>query len=194
MALYTALPDDSPVPSSLITERLLLRAPRGGDAPLVHAAIYDSFESLSQWMPWARRLPDISESELFVREARTRFRNREELNFLIFPRERGPLLGAISLHTIDWSVPRFEIGYWLRDSARGKGMMTEAIRALTAVGFERLEAERMEIRCDSRNERSAAAARRAGYMLEAVLRRQARDNAGQLRDTLVFARFPDEEG
>lgn len=192
MTLYTASPPDSPVPSSLITERLLLRAPRGGDAPLVHAAICESFESLSRWMPWARRLPDISESEMFVREARTRFSNREELNFLIFPRERGQLLGAIGLHTIDWSVPRFEIGYWLRDSACGKGIITEAIRALTAVCFERLEAERMEIRCDSRNERSAAAARRAGYTLEAVLRHQARDNGGGLRDTLVFVRFPDE--
>lgn len=191
MALYTALPDGSPVPSSLITERLLLRAPRGGDAQLIHAAICESFESLSRWMPWARRMPDLIDSESFVRDARSRFRNREELNYLIFPRERGPLLGAIGLHTIDWSVPRFEIGYWLCDSAQGKGIITEAIRALTAVCFDRLEAERVEIRCDSRNERSAAAARRAGYQLEAVLHRQARDNAGNLRDTLVFARFPD---
>jgi len=192
MALYSALPADSTVPSSLITERLLLRVPHGGDSSLVHAAICESFETLSVWMPWARRLPDLAESQAFVREAAARFRNREELNYLIFPRQRGPLLGAISLHSIDWSVPRFEIGYWLRDSAQGKGLMTEAIRALTAMSLERLGAERIEIRCDSRNERSAAAARRAGYELEAVLRRQSRDNAGDLRDTLIFACFPNE--
>lgn len=193
MALYTALPSDAPVPSSLLTERLLLRVPRGGDGPLIHSAIRESFDTLGEWMPWARRMPTYAESETFVREAAARFRNREDLNFLIFPREHGLLMGAISLHTIDWSVPRFEIGYWLRDSAQGKGYMTESVRALTAMCFERLGAERMEIRCDSRNVRSAAAAQRAGYQLEAVLHRQARDNRGGLRDTMVFVCFPNSQ-
>ena len=66
MALYTALPADVPVPPSLITEHLLLRVPRGGDGPLVHSAIRESFESLNEWMPWARRMPTIAESETFV--------------------------------------------------------------------------------------------------------------------------------
>jgi RimJ/RimL family protein N-acetyltransferase len=192
MSLYTAYPADSPVPTSLLTARLLLRVPRGGDGPAIHAAIRDSFETLTLWMPWARRMPTIAESETFAREAAARFRNREDLNYLMFPRDEGPLLGAIGLHSIDWGVPRFEIGYWLRESARGQGHMTEAVRGLTAMAFEQLGAERMEIRCDSRNAPSAAVATRAGYQLEAVLRRHSRDNQGGLRDTLVFVRFPDD--
>lgn len=193
MALYFARPADEPVPSSLTTWRFLLRVPHTGDGPLVNAAIRESFESLRAWMPWARRVPTLAESESFVREAATRFHNREEINYLIFPREQGPLAGVIGLHTIDWSVPRFEIGYWLCDSARGRGCMTEAVQALTALCFERMGAERMEIRCDSRNTRSAAVAKRAGYRLEATLHNQARDTAGGLRDTLVFVRFPEAE-
>jgi RimJ/RimL family protein N-acetyltransferase len=189
MILYTAHPEDSPVPTRVVTGRLILRAPRGGDGPLVHAAIRESFETLTCWMPWARRMPTVAESETFVRESAARFRNREDLTYLIFAHESDLVLGAIGLHSIDWGVPRFELGYWLRNTAHRQGYMTEAVRALTAVGFDRLSAERMEIRCDSRNSASASVAVRSGYQLEAILRRHGRDNSGGLRDTLIFARF-----
>jgi RimJ/RimL family protein N-acetyltransferase len=187
MSLYVAHPTDSVVPTAFSTARLKLRVPRAGDGALVNGVIVDSFETLQRWMPWARRVPTVAESETFAREAAARFRAREDLTFLIFRASDDLLLGATSLHSIDWSVPRFEIGYWLRSSMEGHGYVTEAVRALTALCFERLRAMRVEIRCDSRNERSAAVARRAGFPLEATLRQHARDNAGNLRDTLIFA-------
>lgn len=187
MALYTASPVDSAMPSLVSTPRLALRVPRAGDGKLVNAAIRDTFETLHRWMPWALRVPTIAESETFAREAAARFRAREEVTFLIFRAADDLLLGTTSLHSIDWSVPRFEIGYWLRSSVEGHGYMTEAVCALTSVCLDRLGAERVEIRCDSRNQRSAAVALRAGFHLEATLRRHVRDNDGHLRDTLIFA-------
>jgi RimJ/RimL family protein N-acetyltransferase len=70
--------------------------------------------------------------------------------------------------------------------------MTEAVNGLTALAFEKLGAERMEIRCDARNTRSAAVAQRAGYTLEAHLRRDSRAPDGTLRDSLIFARLREE--
>ncbi len=96
------------------------------------------------------------------------------------------------MHRIDWDVPRFEIGYWVRTSLQGQGYITEAVNGISKFAFEQLKAERMEIRCDARNERSAAVARRAGYTLEAKLRRESRAPDGSLRDTLIFALLRDE--
>ena len=45
----------------------------------------------------------------------------------------------------------------------------------------------MEIRCDPRNERSAAVPRRLGYTLDATLRANARGPDGEMRDTQVWA-------
>jgi RimJ/RimL family protein N-acetyltransferase len=62
------------------------------------------------------------------------------------------------------------------------------VRGLTEFTFETLGARRIEIRCDSRNDRSAAVARRAGYDLEARLHHDDRHHlTGELRDTLIFA-------
>ncbi|MES2503711.1 MAG: hypothetical protein V4534_02415 [Myxococcota bacterium] len=40
------------------------------------------------------------------------------------------------LHEIYWNVLKFEVGYWLRTSKAGQGVMTETVDALT---LEQLE-------------------------------------------------------
>lgn len=171
------------------TERLLIRAPRAGDGAIVNAAVRDSFEKLHRWMDWARRVPTVAESETFSREAAARFRTREELPMYLFSKEDGSFVGASGMHSIDWSVPRFEIGYWLRTSCEGQGYMTEAVRGITHFAFTALKAARVEIRCDAANHASAAVARRAGFILEARLRNHRRNMSGELTETLIFAKF-----
>ena len=102
-------------------------------------------------------------------------------------------MGSSGLHNIDWAVPRFEIGYWIRTSLSGQGYITEAVNAITDFAFDVLGAQRLEIRCDARNERSAAVARRAGYTLEVRMRCQARGVDGSLRDTLVFVKLREDD-
>jgi RimJ/RimL family protein N-acetyltransferase len=86
-------------------------------------------------------------------------------------------------------VRRFEIGYWVRRRFAGQGYITEAVRGITRFAFETLAARRVEIHCDARNERSQAVARRAGYELEATLRKHMLAPDGELRDTLIFVRL-----
>lgn len=181
------------LPESFESERLLLRAPRMEDGAQVNAAIRESFTELHAWMPWAREMPTIAESETYAREAAMRYRVREELNYLLIRKADGVYLGNAGLHTIAWDVPRFEIGYWLRTSMSGHGYMTEAVRAISAFAFTVLEAKRIEIRCDANNLRSARVAERAGYQLEARMRWQSRAPMGELRDTLVYVMFSDTQ-
>ena len=58
---------------------------------------------------------------------------------------------------------------------------------LVRLAFDQLHAERVEIRCDARNPRSAAVPRRLGFVHEATLRRARRTVDNELADTLVFA-------
>jgi RimJ/RimL family protein N-acetyltransferase len=181
-----------PVPDSLETERLLIRAPLPGDGRVVNDAIRESINELRPWMPWARVVPSVAESETFVREAALRFRNHEDLPLLLFRKSDELYIGGSGMHNIVWEVPRFEIGYWLRTSLYGQGYMTEAVNGIAAMAFDKLGAVRLEIRCDSRNAASAAVAERAGFTLEARLRQNARTNDGNLCDTLLYARLRED--
>jgi ribosomal-protein-serine acetyltransferase len=176
-------------PDFFETERLLLRAPRPGDGPVVNASIVESYDELRAWMPWAIEPQSVADTEAVMRRAAAAFLKREDLMLLLFRKSDGLHVGSSGLHRIDWSVPRFEIGYWLRTSLHGQGYMTEAVNGITRFAFDTLKAERVEIRCDVLNHKSAAVAERAGYTQEARLHRDSRGTRGELRDTFIYARL-----
>ena len=171
------------------TARLILRPPSAADAPLLHAAICESFADLHTWMKWADKPPLPEETRARAIKAAGHFQTGEDFTLWGFLKETEEFVLVCTLHPLDWDVPKFEIGYWCHITFQGKGYVTEAVQALTRVGFEELGAQRLEIRCDPRNLRSSRVAIKAGYTLEAELKNEQRDPRGELRNTSIYARF-----
>ena len=179
-------------PTTIETERLILRAPEPGDGSALNEAILDSLEALRPWLRFARTAPTVEESEEHIRQSRANFLRRTSFNCLIWLKEEPLVIGRTGLNNIDWDIPAFEIGYWLRSTHTGYGYMTEAVAALTDFAFDELDARRVAIYCNVKNERSAAVARRLGYTHEATILCDGRDHFGELRDTLAFAKFRED--
>lgn len=173
-------------PERIQTARLVLRPWRATDAPVLRAAIDGNLQRLQAWMPWAMQEP----SSLHVIEQRIDkfdrgFRSGIEWLYAIFSYDESALYGGAGLH------PRIgkggvEIGYWLQQAWTGKGFATEAVKALTEVGFTLPDIERVQIRCDPRNTESAAVARRAGFRHVTTLEKDTLDPKGAPRDTMVW--------
>ncbi|HBY05940.1 TPA: GNAT family N-acetyltransferase [Candidatus Dependentiae bacterium] len=181
-------------PCPLITPRLFLRSPQPSDGAALHSAAIESKKEFDAFMPWAWETNATQEnSELFACQAATNWivkKNEEPwFQYLIIEKKTQQVVGICSLHTIDWDVPCFEIGYWLRTSKTGLGFMAEAVNALTRYAFDELYAQRIEIRCDKINQKSQGVPLRLGYQLEATLvSNRILPLTGQLSDTLIFVR------
>jgi RimJ/RimL family protein N-acetyltransferase len=146
----------------------VLRCRDETDAPRVKEVVDRNLDHLRRFMPWAWREPEpLEEKAARMRAARDRFVRGEEWQFGIFSADESRVLGAIGLHR-GAAPTTMEIGFWLCQSAEGRGIVTEATRILTNLALTSLGATRVEIRCDVRNERSAAVARRLGYVLEST--------------------------
>jgi RimJ/RimL family protein N-acetyltransferase len=159
----------------------------------MHAAVGESLAELRPWMPWASEPQSLDAAEQNIIQAYADFLLRRDLRLLLYLRsDPATMVGGSGLHRIDWEVPRFEIGYWIRTRFSGQGYMTEAVRAIAAFAFRELGAERLEIWCDVRNERSAAVARRVGFRHEATLRHNRRDHHGELTSAHGFGLLRDE--
>jgi len=186
---------DNPIlfdfPYSFDTERLTIRGPLPGDGEEVHAAVKESVAELRPWMPWAaEKIMSVEEYEIRLREGQLKFLSREDLWMMILLRRTNTIIGGTGLHRIDWNVPKFEIGYWVRTSYARQGYITEAVAALTDFAFNTLGAKRVEIRCDERNVRSTAVPQRLDFVHEATLRHDDRNHlTKQLRDTMIFAKI-----
>ncbi len=177
------------VPMPILTPRLILRAPAAGDGAAINDAKAESFTDLNKWMPWAKTMSTVDEDEAVAREKYAKFILREDLMILIFERDTGRLVGGTGLHRFDWDKRHFEIGYWIRTSAHGKGYATEVTNALLRYAFNVLSAKRVEINHADGNEASAAVIRKLGFFKEGVLREATQLPDGRRVDTHVYSRL-----
>lgn len=191
--LQTSSPILKDFPDSFETERLIVRSPMPGDGPEFNAAKLESLEELKTWMLWAQEASAVEKSEEDMRQERVKFLERSNLMLLLFLKGTNTLVGSSGLHRLDWRVPKFEIGYWCRTRFAGQGYITEAVDGITTFAFDRLDAKRVEIRCDSLNHRSRKVAERAGFRLEGELRNAEVSVDGKPRDMLVYAMLPKED-
>jgi ribosomal-protein-serine acetyltransferase len=82
----------------------------------------------------------------------------------------GRIVGTLGFYRVDWENRSASIGYWIAESCQGRGIVTQAVRALTDHAFGTWQLNRVEIRAGIGNERSRAIATRLGFKEEGVLR------------------------
>ena len=80
-----------------------------------------------------------------------------------------------------------EIGFWLGEAYWNRGIMTEAVRAVTRYGFERFDFCRIHAGVFEWNPGSMRVLEKAGYLREGRLRKSVTKD-GETIDQVVFAR------
>ena len=176
-----------PLFEELRSIRVTVRPYRVSDAEALREAVDESRDYIRPWLPFADTHQTVEESRDWIIQQEAQWLLRESMNASVWENTTNRYLGGSGLHILDWRVRSFEIGYWLRVSAAGHGYMTEAAQLLTDFAFDHLAANRVQIRCDERNVRSAAIPRRLGYVQEALLRDDSIANDGYLSSTLLFS-------
>jgi RimJ/RimL family protein N-acetyltransferase len=175
------------IPTSFETERLLIRAGTAADLDITYLVAQESAAELRAWMPWAHPSPLRDSMEKYFSTCEEKWCTREMLDFQWIEKSSGELIGKGGFHHIDWMIPKFEIGYWLRTSHAGKGFCTEAVNGLVQFAKTELHAKRLEIRSQPANARSRAVAERCGFELEGIARRGSYGADGALCDSCMYA-------
>jgi ribosomal-protein-serine acetyltransferase len=180
-------------PEEIDSNRLIIRAPRWGDGKEVNEAVHESLGELEPWLPFARSKPTVEDTEAYVRKARLNFLERTDLVLHIYNKESKRFIGSSGLHRYDWYARRFEIGYWLRTSEVGNGYMTEAVNSICDFAISQLLANRMEIRCNSRNTSSIRVAQKTGFLFEGTLRKYGAEDEFGSQDVNVYSKVKGTE-
>ena len=105
----------------------------------------------------------------------------------------GQVVGATRLMRLAPAHRRLEIGgTFYAKAVQRTGVNTEAKRMLLAHAFDQWQVNRVALRCDARNERSARAIERLGATREGRLRRHRIAPDGSVSDTLYFSILREE--
>ncbi|WP_169747610.1 GNAT family N-acetyltransferase [Demequina iriomotensis] len=164
------------VPARIETERLVIRRFRHEDVPEVSRVITANRDHLVRYLAWAEDEPKTPEARAAT-IAQNIAHHEAGVDFLmgLFDRVSGEYLGSAGLHPLD-DRPGLEVGYWLSAEHEGRGLMSEAVAALTRVGLMHAGADTVEIFHRPDNARSGAVPRRLGFT-DAGLTRDTDDGA-----------------
>jgi len=138
---------------------------------------------LRQWLPWVDLTTEVEVTLNFIRTSLEQFAGNDGFAGGIWCGDE--LIGGIGTHRIDWLNRRVEIGYWIAQSFQGRGIVTDASRAVIHHAFEEWKVNRVEIHCAAGNEKSCAIPKRLGFPLESLLR-EAQLLNGEYQDINVY--------
>jgi N-acetyltransferase len=111
-----------------------------------------------------------------------------DLPFAIVRRSDDLAVGSTRYLNIARRDRGLEIGWtWLGADARRTAVNTECKYLLLRHAFETLGAIRVQLKTDSRNERSQRAIERLGAVREGILRKQMILESGYVRDTVMYS-------
>jgi ribosomal-protein-serine acetyltransferase len=160
------------LPMSIRTPRLLIRPRRPGDGESTLAAIRESWDELHRWMVWAEDLSSFTAERIDARygQAPRSFLERDVIELRGVEVATGEPVVWCGLHDIDWKARRCDTGFWVRRSAQGRGIATEAANAMVRYAFEALGMGRVGYTHSEGNEASRRIAVKLGFVHERVQR------------------------
>ncbi len=179
-----------PTTPPLADEVVAVRPWRESDVPAKLMAFADP---TVQRFSWPRTTPYTEEDarSFFAEQEQARLRG-EELSFaLVEPFDDATVLGGGSLYDVDLEQGRAAVGYWLASQARGRGVVTHAVRLVARWALAGLGVARLELTCGPDNHASQRVAERCGFTREGVLRSHT-PFKGARRDTVMFSLLPGE--
>ena len=171
----------------LYSELVRIRRYRAEDIPLLFEAARESIsEEFGRWMPWCHPHYSLDDSSAFILSREAACRNGEAYDFAVFDREDGAFLGGVGVNQLNREHGFANLGYWVRASARGRGVAAAAARLAARFAFEDLGLNRIEIVIAAENGNSQRAAQRAGAQREELLRSRLLI-AGRLHDAVMYS-------
>ncbi|WP_082045970.1 GNAT family N-acetyltransferase [Arthrobacter sp. L77] len=162
---------------------VVLRQIEDRDAGMVRDLATDPYVPLIGTLP---PLAGAEEALAYIARQRERHPEGAGFSFAIADARTDEALGVIGLWLRDYGLGRGEAGYAVAPAARGRGVATDALRALTSFAWTLPGLYRVELHIEPWNAASLGAARRAGFTYEGLLGSYL-EIGGERRDLASYA-------
>lgn len=170
-----------------MTETFAIRPFAAADAAALHAAVRDSIASLSALFPWCSPDYSLADAQARVAACVAAWRDGTEYPFGIF--EGDTLLGCVGLNQLDRDARSANLGYWIGERHRGRGLATQAAAWTADWGFRELGLARIEILVLPHNVPSLRVAEKLGAVREGIAPGRIALQGGRA-DAVLFALSP----
>ncbi len=129
----------------------------------------------------------------YIETALTARATGKEYPFIVFDKRTQEFAGCTRFYDIQLTNKTLQLGYtWYGKKFQGTGLNKHCKFLLLRFAFEQTGMERVEFRADNSNEKSIAAMKSIGCIVEGVLRRHSIKPGGSRRDSIVLSILKNE--
>jgi ribosomal-protein-alanine N-acetyltransferase len=172
----------------LETDRLILRELTMEDAEEYFEFASDPQVSVSTLWDRHKSMEDTQE---YLQKVLDKYQARQAYRWGIVHKHSNKLIGRTGLISWDIAHSKAEIGFALSSQHWNMGIITEATSEVIKYGFNTLDINRIEGRCNYNNVGSARVMEKLGMKLEGILRQQLKIK-GEFMDQRIYSILKDE--
>lgn len=158
------------VGADLACPAIALRPFVESDVEPLHEAIRESVTEITQRMVWCHSEYSVLDAARFIAKNGELWRARQRFDLAIYQPSTGVLLGSVGISHLDWQHRCGNLGYWVRSQWTNRGIARTAIVLAARFAFDELALNRLEFLVEVGNVASLHAAKRAGAVVEGLLR------------------------
>jgi ribosomal-protein-serine acetyltransferase len=182
----TSSSEKSPMRSS---SKITVRPFTPADTDSFFAAVRESVESLSYWLPWCTLDYSRQQAATWMAFCELVWQERSEFPLGIFATSSGKVMGATGINYLRPEYRLGNLGYWVGDPHRGQGIAYTAAWMAADIGFVDLGLTRLEVVAMVKNTASQRVAEKLGAVRECVARNRVYFQ-GAPADAVVYSLIP----
>lgn len=134
-----------------------------------------------------------TDTEIFIDEIIEKNTNRTYFPYVVIDTSNQEFVGYIDVKSIDWNIPKAELGYFIDEKYAGKGVATNALNLIINHFFNELKFIKLLLRIHQDNKSSLRIAEKCGFTIEGTIRKDYKKTNGEIVDFLYYGKIRNDE-
>ena len=164
-----------------------LRLLKQSDSIDIFNMIDSQREYFGKWLPFVESTKQLSDTKNFVKSIVNTPKDLFEYIFTI--RKQKEFIGLIGFKSTDKLNKKTEIGYWISKNHQKQGIVSKAVERLCNFAFNKLDLNRIQIKCAVENKASINIPKRLDFKFEGVERHGELLSGNVFTDLVVYSKL-----
>ena len=174
-----------------VNSEIQLKELEQSDSRDIFNTIDSQREYLGKWLPFVSFTKEISDTEKFVDSVINAPKEHFEYVFAI--KKEDEFVGLIGFKDTDRLNNKTEIGYWLSEKHQKQGIVTNSVEKLCDFAFNKLNINRIQIKCAVENRSSINIPQKLGFKLEGIERQGELLSDGNYTDLAIYSKLKSDK-
>lgn len=171
-----------------VNNEITLKQIEISDAKDIFETIDSQREYLRKWLPFVDNTKKMEDTKNYITYINTKPKN----DFVFVIHYNKKFVGLISLKNVNNINKKAGIGYWISEVYQKKGIVTQSLQFLITFAFNKLDINRLEIKCGTENTSSKNIPKRLNFKFEGVERDGEISSNNQYIDLEIYSKLKRE--